>query len=144
TDMLLRRWQRAQSGEGQVVLICGEAGIGKSWLAAAMLDRIATASCTRSRYSCSPHHTDSALHPILRQLEAAAGVATADEAPARLAKLNALLARTQAPAEDHAALVDLFAAATPGRPPALAFPPQQRRRQILDAITRRFEADSRR
>ena len=144
TDLLLRRWQRAQGGDGQVVLICGEAGIGKSWLTTAMLDRMAAEPRAQLRCYCSPRHADSALHPILRQLEAAAGVAAADEAPTRLAKLEALLARTEGPPEERAALADLFAAARPGRPPALDLPPQQRRRQILDAITRRFEAEARR
>ena len=71
-DLLLRRWSRAKSGEGQVVLLSGEAGIGKSRLTAALLERLATEPHTRLRYFCSPQHTDSALYPIISQLERAA------------------------------------------------------------------------
>ena len=73
TELLLRRWQRAKQREGQAVLISGEPGIGKSRLAAAILEQIATEPHTRVRYLCSPHHTDSALYPIIQRLERAAG-----------------------------------------------------------------------
>src|SRR4029077_18800838 len=63
-DLLQRRWTKAKTGEGQVVLLSGEAGIGKSRLTAALLERIATEPHTRLRYFCSPQHTDSALYPI--------------------------------------------------------------------------------
>ena len=65
-DLLFRRWSRAKSGEGQVVLLSGEPGIGKSRLTAAVLERIAAEPHTRLRYFCSPQHTDSALYPIIR------------------------------------------------------------------------------
>jgi class 3 adenylate cyclase len=71
-ELLMRRWSKARGGEGQVVLLSGEAGIGKSRLTAALLDRLATESHTRLRYFCSPRHTDSALYPIIRQTERAA------------------------------------------------------------------------
>ena len=64
-DLLLRRWSRAKNGEGQVVLLSGEPGIGKSRLTAALLERLATEPHTRLRYFCSPQHTDSALYPIM-------------------------------------------------------------------------------
>ena len=73
-DMLLRRWSKAKSGEGQVVLLSGEPGIGKSRLTAAMLERIASEPHTRLRYFCSPQHTDSALYPIISQMERAARI----------------------------------------------------------------------
>src|SRR5262249_8199881 len=63
TELLLRRWSRAKSGEGQVVLISGEAGIGKSRLTAALLESLAPEPHTRLRYFCSPQHTDSAFSP---------------------------------------------------------------------------------
>ena len=74
-ELLLRRWSKAKSGEGQVVLLSGEAGIGKSRLTAALLERLAGEPHTRLRYFCSPQHTDSALYPIISQMERAAGFA---------------------------------------------------------------------
>ena len=73
-ELLLRRWSRAKSGEGQVVLLSGEAGIGKSRLTAALLEHLAGEPHTRLRYFCSPQHTDSALYPIIGQMERAAGL----------------------------------------------------------------------
>jgi predicted ATPase len=69
----VRRWSKAKSGEGQVVLLSGEAGIGKSRLTAALLERFAAEPHARLRYFCSPQHTDSALYPIISQIERAAG-----------------------------------------------------------------------
>jgi class 3 adenylate cyclase len=65
SELLLRRWARAKAGEGQVVLLSGEAGIGKSRLTAALLERLAAEPHTRLRYFCSPQHMDSALYPII-------------------------------------------------------------------------------
>jgi AAA ATPase domain/Adenylate and Guanylate cyclase catalytic domain len=80
TELLLRRWSRAKSGEGQVVLLSGEAGIGKSRLTAALLESLAPEPHTRLRYFCSPQHTDSAYYPIIGQMERAAGLAHEDTA----------------------------------------------------------------
>ena len=85
----MRRWSRAKSGEGQVVLLSGEAGIGKSRLTAALLERLAGEPHTRLRYFCSPQHTDSAFYPIIGQMERAAGLAHDDTPPAKLDKLDA-------------------------------------------------------
>ena len=73
-ELLLRRWSKGKDGEGQVVLLSGEAGIGKSRLTAALLERLATEPHTRLRYFCSPQHTDSAFYPIISQMERAAGL----------------------------------------------------------------------
>ena len=93
-ELLLRRWSRAKTGEGQVVLLSGEAGIGKSRLTAALLERLAAEPHTRLRYFCSPQHTDSALYPIIGQMERAAGLAHDDTPQAKLDKLDAVLAQT--------------------------------------------------
>ena len=93
-ELLLRRWSRAKTGEGQVVLLSGEAGIGKSRLTAALLERLATEPHTRLRYFCSPQHTDSAFYPIIGQMERAAGLAHDDNPQAKLDKLDAVLAQT--------------------------------------------------
>jgi hypothetical protein len=73
-DLLLRRWTRAKTGEGQVVLLSGEAGIGKSRLSVALMEGLAAEPHTRLRYFCSPQHVASAFHPIIGQLERAAGI----------------------------------------------------------------------
>ena len=96
-ELLSRRWARAKTGEGQVVLLSGEAGIGKSRLTAALLETLASEPHTRLRYFCSPQHTDSALYPIIGQMERAAGLAHDDTPQAKLDKVDALLAQTSNP-----------------------------------------------
>jgi class 3 adenylate cyclase len=86
-ELLLRRWSKAKTDEGQVVLIAGEAGIGKSRVTAALLERLTGEPYTRLRYFCSPQHTDSALYPIIGQMERAAGLAHDDGPQAKLDKL---------------------------------------------------------
>ena len=76
------------------MLLSGEPGIGKSRLTAALLERLAAEPHTRLRYFCSPQHTDSALYPIISQMERAAGFAHDDTAQAKLDKLDALLAQS--------------------------------------------------
>jgi class 3 adenylate cyclase len=87
-ELLLRRWVKAKTGKGQVVLLSGEAGIGKSRLIAALSERIATEPHTSLRYFCSPQHTDSALYPIIGQMERAAGLAYNDTLQTKLDKLD--------------------------------------------------------
>ncbi len=91
--MLERRWQQAKSGEGGVVLLSGEPGIGKSRLAQTLIDRLAGEAHTRLRMFCSPHHQDHALYPTITQLERAAGFRREETAEQRLDKLEAVLAQ---------------------------------------------------
>jgi predicted ATPase len=93
-ELLLRCWTKAKNGEGQVVLLSGETGIGKSRLTAALMDSIAAEPHTRLRYFCSPQHTDSTLYPIISQMERAAGFGHDDAAQAKLDKLGAVLAQS--------------------------------------------------
>ncbi len=97
SELLLRRWSRAKTGEGQVALLSGEAGIGKSRLTAALLELLASGPHTRLRYFCSPQRVDSAFYPIIGQIERAAGLAYDDNPQAKLDKLDALLAQTSTP-----------------------------------------------
>jgi class 3 adenylate cyclase/predicted ATPase len=143
-DLLLRRWSKAKSGEGQLVLLSGEAGIGKSRLTAALLERLATEPHTRLRYFCSPQHTDSALYPIISQMERAAGLVHDDTAQARLDKLDALLAQSLAPREDVALLAEMLSLPNDGRHPALELAPYQRRQRTLEALTKQIETLARR
>ena len=93
-ELLLRRWSKAKTGEGQVVLLSGEAGIGKSRLIAALLENLAIEPHTRLRNFCSPQHTDSALYPTIGQIERAAGFMRDDTTQTKLDKLDALLAQS--------------------------------------------------
>jgi Predicted ATPase len=139
-ELLLRRWARAKNGEGQVVLLSGEAGIGKSRLTAALLERLAGEPHTRLRYFCSPQHTDSALYPFIRQMERAAGLAHDDSPQARLDKLDALLAQTSTSAQDAALFAEMLSLTNDGRYPVIELTPQQRRQRTLEALSARMEA----
>ncbi|MDP7547315.1 MAG: AAA family ATPase, partial [Alphaproteobacteria bacterium] len=134
-NMLLDRWETAKGGEGQVVMVSGEAGIGKSRLVQAFYEKIAGQRYTRLRYQCAPYHANSAYYPIIRQLEYAAELASDDSADEKLDKLEALLARESG---EHARAVPLIAS-------LLSIPyedrfgvseinPQQRKQQTEAAI----------
>jgi class 3 adenylate cyclase len=140
SELLRRRWSRAKTGEGQVVLLSGEAGIGKSRLSAALLERLAAEAHTRLRYFCSPQHTDSAFYPIVRQMERAAGLALDDNAQARLDKLDALLAQTSTPIDNAALLAEMLSLPNDGRYPTLELAPQQRRFRTLEALILQMQA----
>ena len=139
-ELLFRRWSRAKTGEGQVVLLSGEAGIGKSRLTAALLERLATEPHTRLRYFCSPQHTDSAFYPIIGQMERAAGLTHDDTPPAKLEKLDLLLAPTSTPKQEAALFAEMLSLPNDGRYPALDLPPPQRRQRTLEALIAQIEA----
>jgi len=139
-DLLLRRWSKALDGEGQVVLLSGEAGIGKSRLTAALLERLTSEPHTRLRYFCSPQRTDSALYPIISQMERAARFARGDTAETKLDKLDAVLAQSYTPPEDRALFAELLSLPNDGRYLKVELPPQQRRQRTLEALTRQIVA----
>ena len=133
-ELLLRRWSKAKSGEGQVVLLSGEAGIGKSRLTAALLERFANEPHMRLRSFCSPQHTDSAFYPIFGQMERAAALSRNDSLQAKLDKLDAMLAQSSTSAQDAALLAEMLSLPNDGRYPALELTPQQRRQRTLEAL----------
>jgi class 3 adenylate cyclase len=134
-ELLLRRWKQAKSGEGRVVLLSGEPGIGKSRLAAALLGQIAGEPHLHLRYFCSPHHADSALHPIIGQFEHAANIGREDSAETRLDKLVALFESHLADSQQEVALfADLLGIDGGKRYPALDLSPRVRMERTLAAL----------
>ena len=133
-DLLLRRWSKAMDREGQVVLLSGEPGIGKSRLIAALSERLASEPHTRLRYFCSPQHTDSALYPIISQLERAAGFTYENSVQAKLDKLDALLARSFTPRQDAALIAELLSLPNDGRYLVVELLPEQRRQRTLEVL----------
>jgi class 3 adenylate cyclase/predicted ATPase len=134
-ELLMRRWQQAKAGDRQVVLICGEPGIGKSRIAQTVLERISGEAHMRLRYFCSPHHQDSALYPFIAQLERAAGLRREDTTEERLEKLEAMLAQaTNDPGEAAPLLADLLSIPTGDRYQPLDLTPQKRKEKTLLAL----------
>ena len=139
-ELLIRRSSKAKTGEGQVVLLSGEAGIGKSRLTAALLEHFANEPHTRLRYFCSPQHTDSALYPVISQMERATGFVHDDTAQTRLDKLDAILAQTSTATEDAALFAEMLSLPNDGRYPTVDLAPEQRRQRTLAALVSQMEA----
>ena len=132
-----------ESCEGSAVLISGETGIGKSRLAEAMQEQLATEPHTRFRFFCSPYHQDSALYPAIAQLKRAAGFRREDPAERRLTKLEALLAQATNDISGVAPLfADLLSIPTGDRYPALALTPQKRKEKTLQALIAESEGSA--
>ncbi|SDM94148.1 adenylate/guanylate cyclase domain-containing protein [Afipia sp. GAS231] len=127
-------WSRARMNEGQVVLIAGEAGIGKSRLVAAVLEQVAADAPTQLRYYCSPQHTNSPLHPVIKEMERRANFTREDDLKAKLDKLDAMLGRSSEAVTYGAPLADLLQLANDGRYPADDLTPAQRRQRTFEAI----------
>jgi class 3 adenylate cyclase/predicted ATPase len=139
-DLLLRRWSKAKTGEGQVVLLSGEPGIGKSRLTAALLQRLADEPHTRLRHFCSPQHTDSALYPTIGQIERVAGFTRDDTLQEKLDKLDLLLAQSSTSAQDAALFAEMLSLPNDGRYPTPNLTPPQRRQQTLEALAHQVVA----
>ena len=138
-DLLLRRWARARAGDGRIVLVSGEAGLGKSRITAELEERLQAEPHLRLRYFCSPYHQDSALFPIIDQLSRAAGFARDDPPASKLEKLEALLARTAPLDDDVAFLAELISLPASERHPLLNLSPQRKKERTLEALIRQLE-----
>ncbi len=138
-ELLLRRWASAKAGDGQIILVASEAGVGKSRITAAFEERLHAEPHLRLRYFCSPYHQDSALFPVVDQLGHAAGFTRDDPPASKLVKLEALLARTAPPDEDVAFLADLVSLPASERHPLPNLSPQRKKERTLEALTRQLE-----
>jgi class 3 adenylate cyclase/predicted ATPase len=142
--LLLHRWETAKKGEGQVILVSGEPGLGKSRIAVALRERIEGTPYFRQRFFCSPYRQDSALYPFVEQIERAAGFSREDPSAAKLEKLEALLALGSLPDNDAAFLVDLVSLPHSQRYLLPNLSPQQKKERTLQALMRRLEGLARR
>jgi class 3 adenylate cyclase len=137
-DRLLRRWRQAQGGEGQLVVLSGEPGIGKSRLIAALSERISTVPHTRLRYFCSPHYQSSALYPVIVQLERAAGFQRDDGPEEKLDKLQTLLTPA-AEIGEVSLLAELLSVPGGDRFAPLELTPQRKKERTLAALVQQLE-----
>jgi class 3 adenylate cyclase len=140
-DLLQRRWQQAKAGEGRVVAISGEPGIGKSRLTAALSQAIRGEPHTRLRYFCSPHHQDSALYPFIARLERAAGFARDDPVEEKLSKLRELLTPGARGDDEIELLAELLS--LPNSAAELNLSPQRKREKLFQALLHQLEAVAR-
>ena len=138
-EFVLRRWLKARQGQGQTVLLSGEAGVGKSRLALTFSERLKGERYLRIHCFCSPQHTNSALHPIIDHVERSAAFARDDPLETKLDKLDTLLRQSWSSAEDSALFVEMLSLPNDGRYPALELAPRLRRQRTMDALVRQVE-----
>jgi class 3 adenylate cyclase/tetratricopeptide (TPR) repeat protein len=133
--LLVNRWRRATKGEGQVALLSGEAGIGKSRILAALRERIGDERHLAFRYQCSPHHGNDAFYPVIGQIWRGAGFVSGEPAAARLDKLEMMISRAQLDiGEIVPYLASLLAIPTEGRYPALEMSPSEVKERTIAAL----------
>ena len=134
-ELLLRRWSQGSQGEGRVVLLTGEPGVGKSRLIAALQERLQSQQHIRIRYFCSPQHTDSALYPVINQLERAARFERGDPPAQKLTKLQTLLAPAiREQAAEAALLADLLSIPRDGQQGLFELDPQKRKEKTFETL----------
>ena len=138
-ELLLRRWSQAKAGDGRVVLISAEPGIGKSRLTEALEERIAQEPHRRLRYFCSPHRQDSAFYPFIGHLEHAAGFSRDDDTQARQRKLAEFAASIAVSKGDLPLLADLLSLAGTGSIPNPELTPQRKKEKTFDLLIRGLE-----
>jgi class 3 adenylate cyclase/tetratricopeptide (TPR) repeat protein len=138
--LLLRVWQQARQGNGQVALLGGEPGIGKSRLIQVLREHIASDPCTTLRYQCSPYHTNSTLYPIIERVERLAGFGREDTPEQKLDKLHALLAGSDAQIDEAVSLFAALLSLPADSYPALKLSPQKQKEKTLEALVSQIEA----
>ena len=139
-DMLLRRWHRASGGAGQIVLVSGEAGIGKSRLSRALREHVAEDTYTLLSYQCSPYHVSSALYPVINHLERAARFLSDDTPETRMDKLEQLLAESTDQVESAAPLLAaLLSLPGENRYGAIGLTPAQQKDRTLSVLVDQLE-----
>src|SRR6185369_8380398 len=133
--LLRRRWEQAKAGEGQVVLLSGEAGIGKSRLVQTLKDQALAEGATRIEFRCSPYHQNSAFYPIIEHLQRLLQFAPHDPPQAKLALLQHSLAHYRFPQADTLPLLAALLSLPPpeGTPP-LTLSPQQQKQKTQEAL----------
>lgn len=135
--LLDERWRRVRSGEGQVVLISGEAGIGKSRMIRDFRRNLDTESPYSLYYQCSPHHVNSAFYPVIQRLQRAAGFSGEDDPESKLDKLELLLRHMKEDVDATAPLFsELLSLPTGSRYGPLNLTPQQLRHRTIEALVR--------
>ena len=141
--LLLDRWRQAKEGDGQVVLLSGEAGIGKSRITETLRERTADGEPLRLRYQCSPFYTNTPLHPVIEQLERAAKFGSDDTNEVKLDKLERLVTQGLAAKAAAPLFAPLLSIPTGDRYPSLEMTPERQKEQTLDALVSQMEGLSR-
>jgi class 3 adenylate cyclase/tetratricopeptide (TPR) repeat protein len=135
-DVIKRHWQSARAGEGRVVLLSAEPGIGKSRLVAALTEMLQSEPHATFQYFCSPHRQDSALFPVIAGLERAAGFEHSDTSEAKFDKLEALVTQSSKVAEDVVLFAELLSLPLCSRYAPINYSPQRKKEKTLDAVIR--------
>ena len=139
-SLLLGRWREAVDGEGQVVLLCGEAGIGKSRIASSLCDRLADERYQTIQFQCSPYHTNTALYPAINFLRQAAGFVSQDSDQTQLDKLNVMARGSGIENQDTVSLfADLLSIRGDHHDPPLTVSSEKRKDMTLEALVHHLE-----
>jgi class 3 adenylate cyclase/tetratricopeptide (TPR) repeat protein len=134
STLLRERQRQAWQGKGQIVLISGEAGIGKSRVLAWLTEQVEDTAYTQLRYQCSPFHRDSPLHPFVQQLERTAQIGPEENAERKLEKLEVMLGPVALRTEIAPLIASLLSVPSGNRYPPLGLSPPQQRRRTLSAL----------